>query len=260
MRDNLITKQVDGSVVWLTINRPENLNALNAELLKALRDSFREFHGDSEARAIVLTGAGEKAFVAGADIKSMQKMDFAAARQFAALGHDCMNAIEATPCPVIAMVNGFALGGGLETALACDFIYAAEEAVFGLPEVTIGLFPGFGGTQRLMRLVGKARAMELIFSGRKFTASEGREWGVVNEVAPLAALRERVAKLTNRIAANAPVAIAQAKRVMLAGCDNGLTVGLKGEQDAFPACFMTRDRAEGLTAFVEKRRPVFVGK
>ncbi|MBI2342811.1 MAG: enoyl-CoA hydratase/isomerase family protein [Deltaproteobacteria bacterium] len=260
MNDPHLLIDIHDGIGWITVNRPVQLNALNAEILHALRAAMESLGANAEVRVVVLTGAGEKAFIAGADIRAMQAMDAEAARAFCRLGHACMSNIAALPKPVIAMVNGFALGGGLETALACDWIVAVEHAQFGLPEVTLGLFPGFGGTQRLRHAVGKARAMELIFTGRRLTAREAHAWGLVNTVVPAAELRNTVLDVARAIMANSPAAIRLAKRALLQGLNMGLSDGLHYEEEQFPKCFERDDCVEGLTAFVEKRRPVFTGK
>lgn len=249
-----------GPVGWLTVNRPQQLNALNAAVLREMQAGVEQLANTDGVRALVLTGSGAKAFIAGADIKAMAAMDAAQAKNFVQLGHACMNAIERTPQPVIAMVNGFALGGGCEVALACDFIIASENAKLGLPEVTLGLFPGFGGTQRLLKLVGKARALELICTGRQLTAQEACAWGVVNRVVPQAELRGVVEALAVQIAKNSPAAVRAAKKVILQGLEGGLSAGLAAEQAAFPECFTTDDCTEGLAAFVERRAAQFTGR
>lgn len=254
-----IQLETRGAIGWLTIARPQQLNALNVETLQEIIDGVKELRENAEVRVLVLTGAGDKAFVAGADIKAMQGMETKAAEKFVKLGHDCMHVLEITRQPVIAMVNGFALGGGMELALACDFIYAAETAVFGLPEVTLGIFPGFGGTQRLFRVVGRAKALELITSARRLSAAEALTWGLVNRVLPLAQLRAAVEKTALAIAANSPRAIGLAKQVVIRGGDVGLGAGLALEREVFPRCLASEDAKEGLRAFVEKRAPVFKG-
>lgn len=251
---------IEQHIAWITINRPQQLNALNADVLRELTTAVETCGRDPGVRVLVITGACEKAFVAGADIKAMAAMDAAQALDFCALGHRCMDTIAATPQPVIAMVNGFALGGGCELALACDFIYAADTARFALPEVTLGLFPGFGGTQRLTRVVGKAKALELICSGRQLKAQDAYEWGVVNRVVPAAELKPTVAALAAQIAQNSPAAIRLAKAVTLQAGERTLHDGLQHEQATFPECFHTDDRREGLAAFVEKRKPHFTGR
>ncbi len=253
-----ITMQATTGII--TIDRPTAMNALTHETLVELTSAVQALSNDSAVRVIILTGAGEKAFIAGADIKAMHGMDFSASSEFVHAGHSCMNAIETAEKPVIAMVNGFAFGGGMEVALACDFIYAAETAQFALPEVKLGLFPGFGGTQRLTRLAGKARATELIFTGRRLTATEAQTWGIVNRVIASAGLRPAVEALAIEIGNNSPASIRLAKKAILRGLETGLANGLVFEETIFPACFMTQDRTEGLAAFVEKRPAKFVGK
>lgn len=250
----------DHGVAWMTINRIAQLNALNSAVLHALIAAVEECRRTPTVRVIVLTGAGDKAFVAGADIQAMAAMDAAQAREFCALGHRCMDGIAAAPQPVVAMVNGFALGGGCELALACDIIVAAEGAQFGLPEVSLGLFPGFGGTQRLPRLVGRARAMELICSGRRVSAAEACAWGLVNRVVNATDLKPTVAALATQIAANSPTAVRLAKTLIAQASEGSLRDGLEREQAAFPQCFHTADRHEGLAAFLEKRKPQFTGR
>lgn len=244
----------------LTINRPEQLNALNMETLAEIERSVRGFEEDRNVRVIVITGAGEKAFVAGADIKAMKEMTSAQADEFGHQGHSTMNAIESCNKPVIAAVNGYALGGGTELALACDFIYAAEEAIFGLPETTLGLFPGFGGTQRLAKNIGFSRAKEAIFTGRTFTAQEALEWGMVNVIVPRAELMKRVTAVAQKIAANAPIALSGAKKVMNEGRGMAINKALENERQQFTTIFKSEDHKEGLIAFLEKRKPNFQGK
>lgn len=255
-----VTTEVKQGIGIVTLNRPEQLNSLNRTVLEELMTAVKSCEHNAQVRVVVLTGAGEKAFCAGADIKAMNDMDFAGADEFSRLGHQCMSAIENLGKPVIGMVNGFALGGGFELALACDFLYAADTAQLGLPETKIGLFPGFGGTQRLLRLVGRARAMELVFSGRKVKAAQAYEWGIVNKVVAKAELTAAVEATAKEIAANAPVAIQCAKRVMLKGQEMGLTAGLAFERETFPICFATQDSKEGFKAFIEGRPAVFQGK
>lgn len=256
---NVILKNEEG-IGWLIVNRPEQLNALNADTLRDITDGMRDLSTRSSVRVIILTGAGDKAFIAGADIKAMADMTAAQADEFVHLGHTCMDTIQNTPQPVIGMVNGYALGGGMEVALACDFLVASNNVRLGLPEVTLGLFPGFGGTQRLLRLVGRSRTMELISTGRQLNADEALAWGIVNRVVDSNELKNVVLEIATKISANSPVAIRTAKKVILAGCEKGLSDGLAAERDAFPQCFETGDCKEGLNAFLERRKPAFVGK
>ncbi len=255
----LFTKE--DSVATVTINRPKALNALNDQVLKELHHVFtHQIHTDSSIRAVVITGEGDKSFVAGADIVAMQTMSTIDAVNFVELGHKTMRAIEVTPVPVIAAVNGFALGGGLELALACDFIYASKNAKLGLPEVNLGIFPGFGGTQRLPRLIGNARAKELIYTAKMISADEALSWGLVNKVVEPADLKAEVKKVVDQILTKGPIAIRLAKKVVNEGVDLALASGLKLEESSFPVIFGTTDKTEGVTAFIEKRPAKFLGK
>lgn len=256
---NILT-EVRGTVGILTVNRPKQLNALNIATLREIVDALHGFERDAHVRVVVVTGAGEKAFVAGADIKAMSTMGYVEADRFGDAGHECMDTIEGLDKPVIAAVNGYALGGGTELALACDFIFAADTATFALPEVKLGLFPGWGGTQRLSRIIGRPKANELIFTGRRLSAQEAWQWGFVNRVLPKADLMSTVVGVAHEIAANAPLAISCAKRVVLQSCNTSLRDGLILERATFPACFNTEDSREGLMAFVEGRAPKFAGR
>lgn len=258
MVNNLIVEIKDFTGT-ITVNRPAVLNALNLETVREFASAVKKMDEEKGVRVVVITGAGEKAFVAGADIAAMKKMTPEEAENFAREGHACMNAIGLCSKPVIAMVNGFALGGGTELAIACDIIYASDTAKFGLPEVKLGLYPGFGGTQRLMRLIGAARARELIFSGRIISVTQAYEWGIVNRVFPAGELKNEVAKLAGEISANGPVAISTAKGLMTRGMNLGLDSALKTECAEFSKLFGTKDLTEGLSAFLEKRKPVFSG-
>ncbi len=259
MFQNLLL-QVEGTVATVTINREKALNALNADVLREIRDCFRELSDNREVRCVVVTGAGEKAFVAGADIASMSKMSEAEAFEFGRLGHSAMDAVDKCSKPVIAAVNGFCLGGGMELSLSCDFIYASEKAKFGLPEVNLGLFPGWGGTQRLARLIGKGRAREMIFTAKIISAQEACAWGIANRVVKPEELMATAKATAEEISKKGPVAIQMAKRVIHDGFDRSLAEGLALEQNTFPKCFNTEDLKEGLAAFLEKRPAVFKGK
>jgi enoyl-CoA hydratase len=250
---------VDGIGV-VTINRPQVLNALNSEVVEALQSALREVERNADVKVVVITGAGEKAFVAGGDIKEMSAMDPAAARAFSRRGHRLITFMEQMTKPIIAAVNGYALGGGLELALACDFIYASETARLGLPEVTLGAIPGFGGTQNLPRLIGPNRAKELIFSGRQLTAQQAREWGLVNEVAPADELMTRVMELAKKIALNGTLAVSTAKEAIVNGLNMTKENGLRLEGAVFALLFDSEDQKEGMRAFVEKRPAAFKGK
>lgn len=245
----------------IAVHRPEALNALNRDVLFALERTVHDFAwGKDKVNGLIITGAGEKAFVAGADIASMQSMTAVQADEFCGLGHHVMSLIENFPGPVIAAVNGFALGGGLELALACDFIYASDTAKLGLPEVNLGLFPGFGGTQRLARAIGRQKAKEWIFTAKTFSAVEAKAVGLVNEVLPAAELMSKTEATLETILSKGQVAVQMAKRVINGGTDLPLASGLQLERSQFPFVFATQDCAEGVTAFLEKRKPAFTGK
>jgi enoyl-CoA hydratase len=261
-----------GAVATVTIQRPDKLNALNARVIAELTQVFqalidRAFRAEAagseeeaaEVRAVILTGAG-KAFVAGADIAEMVSMTNAEAKRFSYAGHALCALIEAAPFPVIAAVNGFALGGGCELALACDFIYAAEGAKLGQPEVNLAIIPGFGGTQRLVRRVGAARARELIYTGDQISADQALALGLVNAVVPVAELLLRARDTALKIASRGPLAIAAAKRVALCGENLDLPAACELEAQAFAGLFGSEDQREGMRAFLEKRKAAFKGK
>jgi enoyl-CoA hydratase len=250
----------DEHVVRLTVNRPDKLNALNEEVLRALNDAIGNLDLDPGVRAVVLTGAGDKAFVAGADIAAMAQMSPVQARAFADLGHRLGALIEAAHFPVIAAVNGFALGGGCELALCCDFIHASDRAKMGQPEVGLGILPGFGGTQRLARRIGPAWARELCMTGDLLGAQDALRIGLVNAVVPHAELLSKVTEVAKRIASRAPLAIAAVKRVVLRGADGPLATGNELEAAAFSGLFGSDDQREGMRAFVEKRAAKFEGR
>lgn len=254
----LLTKE--GPVATLTLNRPDKLNALNAQLLADLAEALLEVERDASIGCAILTGAGEKAFAAGADIAAMSKLTTAEAYRFAEQGHKVGAQLESARFPVIAAVNGFALGGGCELALACDFIYASEKAKLGQPEVTLGVIPGFGGTQRLARRIGLGRARELCYTGDLIGAAEALRIGLVNVVAPPAELMARAQETANKIASRGPLAIAQAKRVLYRGADVPLQVANELEIQAFAALFDSADQKEGMAAFLGKRAAAFTGK
>jgi enoyl-CoA hydratase len=251
---------IDGAQAILKIDRPKALNALNAATLCELEAALREVAQSEQLRALIITGAGEKAFAAGADIAEMANFTTAQARQFAGLGHRVFHFIEALSIPTIAAVNGFALGGGCELALCCDLIYASERARFGQPEVGLGVIPGFGGTQRLARLVGRARAMELIFTGDPIDAAKAKEIGLVLEVTAADKLIEHCRAVAAKIAGKGPIAVAQAKRAIHFGVDGDLRSANELERQAFAMLFGTEDQREGMKAFLEKRPPVFKGR
>ena len=248
----------DGHVSTLTIKRPDKLNALSREVLEDLRTAIEALGVRSDARAAVITGTG-KAFVAGADIAAMKNMTEVEGRAFGALGHGVFESIERLRVPVIAAVNGFALGGGCELALACDFIYASSKAKFGQPEVSLGIIPGFGGTQRLPRRVGSGTARELIYTGKMIDAEEALRIGLVNAVFEPDALVAEAIKTAKEIATKGPLAVAAAKHLIRDGVDMPLPEANRLEQVAFGHAFGTRDQREGMTAFLEKRPPSFEG-
>ena len=248
---------VDDRVATITIDRPAALNALNQATLRELGAAFDQALAD-EVGAIILTGGG-KAFVAGADISEMQGKSPSQADRFAALGNDLFRRIERTPVPVIAAVNGFALGGGCELAMSCDFIYASEKAKFGQPEVSLGLIAGFGGTQRLPLKVGYGMAMELLMSGRMINAAEALRIGLVNRVLPPDELLDAARATAAEIMSKGPIAVRVTKRLVQLAGDVSLDAGLKEEIGAFGAIFATQDSQEGTAAFLEKRKAEFKG-
>jgi enoyl-CoA hydratase len=248
----------DGAIGTIAIHRPKALNALNSTVLRELAAALRDL-GES-CSAIILTGSGEKAFVAGADIAEMAPMTPWGAREFAELGHAAAALIEDLPCVTIAAVNGYALGGGLELALACDLIYVAEGARLGQPEVNLGITPGFGGTQRLARLVGKIRAKEIIFTGDMIDARKALEIGLCLEVLPREELLAHCRKVAEKIASKGPLAVSRAKRLIERGYDLPLRAANRQEAETFALLFDTDDRREGMKAFVEKRPAKFTGK
>jgi enoyl-CoA hydratase len=255
---NLLVEYTD-QVALLTVNRPQSLNALNAELLDELQGAFHALERDRNVKAVVVTGSGDKAFVAGADIAEMVENDAVQALAFARKGQQLVDAIGRMSKPVIAAVNGFALGGGLELALACDFIYASEKAKFGLPEVTLGIMPGFGGTQKLARLIGRNRANEMIFSGRILRAAEAESWGIVNAVLPGDVLLDKAIDIAQKIAANGPLGVAHAKDAVRSGLDMAEADGMRYESALFATLFSSADQKEGMRAFLEKRPARFTG-
>jgi enoyl-CoA hydratase len=251
--------QVEDGIALLTFNRPKALNALNSRTLAELDQVLQGEARDPSVRALVITGAGDKAFIAGADIAEMAGMTAQQAREFALLGQRAFARLEALPIPTIAAVNGFALGGGGELALSCDLVYASERARFGQPEVNLGLVPAWGGTQRLSRRVGPMRALEIVLTGETYDAARAREMGLCLEVlAPDALLPHAKAK-ARTIASRGPVAVAAAKRVLRAGADAGLAQGLALEAEAFGLVFASDDMREGTKAFLEKRPARFRG-
>lgn len=244
----------EGGVGTLTINRPKALNALNSEVIAQLAAKLSEIAA-SPLRCLIVTGAGEKAFVAGADIAEMQNLNAAGGKAFSDAGNAVMEAVENLPMPVIAAVNGFALGGGCELALSCDIRIAAENAVFSFPETGLGILPGYGGVQRMARTVGLARAKELAFTGRRVKAPEALQIGLVNAVVPAADLMDEANKMAAKIAANAPFGVRAAKKVANDAVGLPLAKATRLEAELFGACFATQDQKEGMAAFLEKRKP-----
>jgi len=259
MEYNTIIFQVEEAVATLTFNRPIALNAISTELLNEFSNVLDEISTNEAIRVLILTGSGEKAFVAGADITELAKLNALQAKIFSAQGHRTINKLQHLPIPVIAAVNGYALGGGTEIALASDFVYASENAVFGLPEITLGIIPGFGGTQRLTRLIGLNRAKEMIFTGKMIKADEAQTIGMVNKVCAPDKLMEEVVKTAKIISGKGAVSLRAAKQVINNGANVDLTTGCQMETDAFALCMASEDAYEGTHAFLEKRVPEFQG-
>ncbi|ABG03348.1 short chain enoyl-CoA hydratase [Rubrobacter xylanophilus DSM 9941] len=248
-----------GGVAVVTIDRQEKLNALNARVQREITEVFEQAL-PGETRAAVITGAGERAFVAGADAGEMGSLSALEIREFGRIGTRMMEAIEQAPFPVIAAINGYALGGGLELALACDIRVAAENAVFGFPEVTIGIMPGAGGTQRLPRVIGSGIARELVFTGRMVSAREAKEIGLVNRVVGEGEALGAAREMARQIAGNAPLAVRSAKIAMNVARNTDLASGIEHEGDLFALLFTTEDAREGLSAFAGRRKPEFKGR
>jgi len=257
--ENLIITTENG-IGQITINRPSKLNALNVATIQELHNAFESLNENPEIRVIIITGEGEKAFVAGADISEFAHFSIEEGAQLAAQGQELLfDFVENLKTPVIAAVNGFALGGGLELAMACHFRIASDNAKMGLPEVSLGVIPGYGGTQRLPQLVGKGRAMEMIMTAGMVTAEEAHRAGLVNHVVPQAELLDFTKSLAQRIMKNSPVAISKAIKAVNANFKDGVN-GYDTEIRNFGKCFGTEDFKEGTTAFLEKRKPSFTGK
>ena len=260
MTDPVLLAADRGAVRVLTVNRPDKLNALNAATLDALHVAFDAAAADPAVRAVVLTGSGAKAFVAGADIAEMNALTPVEGRDFSLRGQRMMRAIERMPKPVIAMVNGFALGGGLELAMSCHLRIAAETAKVGQPEINLGLIPGFGGTQRLLRLAGRAATLELCLAGAPIDATRAMQLGIVNRVVPAAELEAQVMALADQLANAAPLALRGILDCISVGGECGIEEGLEYESAQFGLMFSTQDMREGTAAFLERRKPSFAGR
>lgn len=256
--ENVIFEQKD-KVGILTINRPKVLNALNPKTLEEIEDVIDNIAKENLVRVLIITGSGDKAFVAGADISEFPKMNSLQAKLFAKKGQDVFFKIENLPIPVIACVNGYALGGGCELAMSCDFIYASEKARFGQPEINLGIIPGFGGTQRLARLVGRAKAKELCMLGGQISAVEAKNLGLVNEVFKPEELMDKTMEAAKTLASKSAVALRAIKEVINKGLEVDLVTGCALEVEAFATSFSSEDAKEGALAFLEKRKPNFKG-
>jgi len=248
------------SIAYITVNRPKVLNALNMATMEELRAAFHEIKNDAEVRVVILTGAGEKAFIAGADIGELAQHDAVRGKEYTHRGQNVLNLIENLGKPVIACINGFALGGGCEIAIACTMRLASENAKLGQPEVKLGIIPGYGGTQRLPRLVGKGIAMQLVLTGEMISAQEAHRIGLVNEVVAAAELIPRAEAIAQKIIANAPLAAQYAMEAVNKGMEMTLAEGLYLEATLFGVSCATEDKKEGTTAFLEKRQAQFKGK
>ncbi len=249
----------DEGIATITINREKALNALNHEVIEELQTFFRNHWTDDSLRVVIITGAG-KAFVAGADIKELAECDVVSATRTSLLGHHLMRSIENFPCPVIAAINGFALGGGCELALACDIRLASDKAKLGQPEINLGIIPGYGGTQRLTRLVGRGKAKQMALTGDMITAEEAKRIGLVEEVFPAEELMDKAIEMAKKIASKAPISAKAVKECINRGLDMNLSAGCDFEKNMFGLLYGTEDTYEGLNAFIEKRSPVFKNK
>ncbi len=256
---NILFEVKEDGVALLTINRPEALNALNPETLEEIDMVLDSIEKNGNVKVLVITGAGDKSFIAGADIKEFPKMNPLQAYKFAEKGQRVFFRLEALPIPVIACVNGFALGGGCELAMSCDFIYASDKAKFGQPEINLGIIPGFGGTQRLARLVGRAKAKELCMTGEMISAEEAKNIGLVAKVFPSEKLLEETLKIASALAQKSQIALRAIKKVIDEGVGMDLRSGCALEANAFGFVFASEDAKEGVSAFIEKRKPNFKG-
>ncbi|MCQ5376244.1 MAG: enoyl-CoA hydratase-related protein [Methanomassiliicoccales archaeon] len=257
--EHVILERDDGIAI-ITINRPKVLNALRTDVLRDLREALMECENDDAVKVVIITGAGDRAFVAGADIGEMSELDPIKAKAFSEFGNSVFLYIEKMSKPVIAAINGYALGGGCELLMACDIVIASEKAKIGQPEVKLGIPPGFGGTQRMARLLGKMKAKELIFTGDMIDAQEALRIGLVNKVVPSEKLMEEAKNLARTIASRGQIAVRMAKQLINEGIDVDLETGLSLEAKGFAICFSTEDQKEGMKAFLEKREAKFTGK
>ncbi len=257
MYKTLLTS-IEKNILVITINRPDKMNAINKDVMQELGEAIAELQSNPEIKSAIITGSGAKAFVAGADISQFTGLSVEEGMQVAQKGHDVFNSIERSTKPVIAAVNGFALGGGCELAMACHFRIASENAKFGQPEVNLGLIPGYGGTQRLVQLIGKGRALEALMTGNMIDANTALQFGLVNHVVPSEELIPKAISILELINSKAPLAIAKCIETANAVYDENLD-GFKLEVEAFGECFGTEDMKEGATAFLEKRKPLFKG-
>ena len=257
--ENILVEKKN-SIAYVTINRPKVLNALNMATMEELRAAFTDIKNDASIRVAILTGSGEKAFIAGADIAELSKHDAVSGKEYTHRGQSVLDLIENLGKPVIACINGFALGGGCEIAMACTMRLASENAKLGQPEVKLGIMPGYGGTQRLPRLVGKGIALQLVLAGEMITAQEAHRIGLVNEVTAPAELMPRAEAIAQKIIANAPLAVQYAIEAINKGMEMTLQEGLYLEATLFGVCCATEDKTEGTKAFLEKRAPNFRGK
>ncbi|MEA3470168.1 MAG: enoyl-CoA hydratase-related protein [Thermodesulfobacteriota bacterium] len=260
MEYNNIIFSVEEGIATITFNRPKAMNAMNSETMSELKDAVTLCRDDDDIRVIILTGSGDKAFVAGADISEMQDLEPREALAFMELGHETLRLLETAPKPSIAAVNGFALGGGTEISMACDMRFASEKARFGQPEILIGLIPGWGGTQRLPRLIGTGRAKELVMSGEQIGAQRAYEIGLVNRIYPLETLMEETIKFARKLSGLPPFQLKMAKHSINFGYDLPLDNAVRLEVECCAQCFSTEDQKEGMKAFLEKRKPDYKGR
>jgi enoyl-CoA hydratase/carnithine racemase len=260
MAEESIKTERSGQILIVTLNRPERMNALDRSTLATGSKLIKNLHYDSDIRVVILTGAGNKAFCAGADLKEREGMSMSDVRQYIRTIRDTFTDIENLPIPVICAINGIALGGGLELALACDIRIASPNARMGLTECTLGIIPGGGGTQRLPRLVGRGKAKEMLFLGLQLTATEALDVGLINRLAPEGKLMDASIEIAEKIVNNSPIAIKQAKIAVNRGMEVGIGEGLVIESEAYEVCIPTKDRLEALAAFKEKRKPIFKGE